>query len=328
MTTPRFWLSRLGLAMALLLLTLSQPIQAALIPPFFLDCVVAVGRKELLPTPPAPPGTQPHPPSYGPWIPEASGFLYGTPFGQIGGKDAYRVYIVTNRHVIEDHDALTKGGSLWVRFNLSSPGAAREYGFALRDAEGKPLWHFHPNPAVDIAVLPLNNVSVLQSQGAKFSFFRSNAELLTRAKAKEIGLSEGDGVFVLGFPMGLVGQPGRPEDYVIVRQGAIARVRDALNSSEPSTFLVDSFIFPGNSGGPVVLRPELSSIQGTRPIAEAYLLGVVKGYIPYTDVAISLQTQRPRVTFEENSGLAEVIPAEYVQEVIADYEKTSPTPGH
>lgn len=152
--------------------------------------------------------------------------------------------------------------------------------------------------------------------------FRSEDALLTRAKAKELGLSEGDGVYVLGFPMGLVGQR---EDYVIVRQGAIARVRDVLvlDSTEPSTFLVDSFIFPGNSGGPVILRPELVSVGGTPAMSKAYLLGVVRDYLPYTDVAISAQTKHPRVTFEENSGLADVIPADYIEETIADYGKTA-----
>ena len=85
-------------------------------------------------------------------------------------------------------------------------------------------------------------------------------DLLSRRKAKELGLSEGDGVYVLGFPMGLTGQG---EDDVIVRQGAIARVRETLESPAISSFLVDSFIFPGNSGGPVVLKAEMFAISKT-----------------------------------------------------------------
>ena len=38
----------------------------------------------------------------------------------------------------------------------------------------------------------------------------------------------------------------------------------------------------------------------------AALIGIVKSYIPFQDVAISQLTQRPRVVFEENSGLANV----------------------
>jgi hypothetical protein len=31
-------------------------------------------------------------------------------------------------------------------------------------------------------------------------------------------------------------------------------------------FLLDSLVFPGNSGSPVILKPEISSIEGTPAI--------------------------------------------------------------
>jgi S1-C subfamily serine protease len=126
---------------------------------------------------------------------------------------------------------------------------------------------------------------------------------------------EGDGAYALGFPMGLVGEE---RNFVIVRQGSIARIRDAL-AGFSKEILVDVAIFPGNSGGPVVTKPEIAAIQGTLAQTTAYLLGVVKGYIPYLDVAISTQTKKPRIIFEENSGLAAVIPIDYVIEAIMEH---------
>src|SRR5579859_764171 len=273
MIEPR--LRPLVLALGFVLVT--QPFQASLIPRFYLVCVVALGRKDLIRTPPLPPGTPLQPPLYGPWIPEASGFLYGKFLKKEDEQHStYGVYLVTNRHVVEEHDQLAKGGPLWVRFNQTTAGSAREYDIPMRDDQGKLQWHFHPNPSVDIAILKINP-AFLKAQGARFDFFRSEDEYLSLAKAKELGLSEGDSVYVMGFPMGLVGQR---EDYVIVRQGSIARVRDVLDSSLPGTFLVDSFIFPGNSGGPVILRPEMFSVQGQQSINKAYLLGVVRSYLP------------------------------------------------
>jgi S1-C subfamily serine protease len=73
---------------------------------------------------------------------------------------------------------------------------------------------------------------------------------------------------------------------------------------EQASFLIDANIFPGNSGGPVVTRPEISSIEGTKAIDKAALIGIVKSYLTYKDVAVSQQTGKPRVIFEENSGLA------------------------
>lgn len=122
--------------------------------------------------------------------------------------------------------------------------------------------------------------------------------------------------------MGLI---GGQRNYVIVRQGTIARIRDYLAGTS-TEFLVDATIFPGNSGGPVITRPELTSIQGTKNIQSAYLVGVVQGYLPYDDVAISTQTKRPRVIFEENSGLASVVPMDYVKEVVTEFIETHPTP--
>ncbi|MEN6615143.1 MAG: hypothetical protein ABFD12_01160 [Syntrophorhabdus sp.] len=39
------------------------------------------------------------------------------------------------------------------------------------------------------------------------------------------------------------------------------------------------------------------------------LVGIVSSFIPYREVAVSEQTRRPRIVFEENSGLANLVPA-------------------
>ncbi len=294
---------------SLLLLVLCPWFHAALLPPSFIDCVVAIGKVEMTP------GQQ-----QGKWVAEASGFLYGDfASKQSAGENNYHLYLVTNRHVIEEHVGNPANGPLMVRFNLKS--SAREYTAPLNDEHGKQNWHAHPNPLVDVAVISING-PFLKAEGARFSFFTSDHDVLSRAKAKEVGLSEGDGVFVLGFPMGIV---DGGQDYVIVRQGIIARIKDALDSSAVTSFLIDALIFPGNSGSPVVLKPDVLSIEGSKQaIKQAYLLGVVKSFRPYVDVAVSLQTKRPRVTFEKNSGLADVIPIDYVQETIEDFKKSVP----
>ncbi len=292
----RLKLSQLILGV-ILFLCVCLSYQATLVPPFFIDSVVAIGHKETIPGPnPGPPQVK--------WVPEASGFLYGDFISKQGDQSLYTIYLVTNRHVILDHIAAA-AGPLSIRFNLQSPGSAREYDVPLNDEHGKPTWHAHPDSDVDLAVIKING-NFLKEQGAKYDFFRSESNLLTREKAKEIGLSEGNGIFVLGFPLGLV---DGMQDYVIVRQGAIARIRDRLDSPMVKFFLIDSFMFPGSSGSPVVLKPETVFILGTRPpITQSYLVGVVQGFVSYIDTAVSTQTKRPRVTFEENSGLARVVP--------------------
>ena len=135
-------------------------------------------------------------------------------------------------------------------------------------------------------------------------------------KIKELGISQGDEIFVLGFPMGIAGEEKK---YVIVKGGIISRLDDEIIRST-KTFLVDSSVFPGNSGGPVILKPAIVSIQGTTPVNRAFLLGLVKGYIPYEEIAYSLQSDppQPRIKFVENSGLASVVPMDFVRNVVQD----------
>jgi S1-C subfamily serine protease len=135
-----------------------------------------------------------------------------------------------------------------------------------------------------------------------------------RDKIKSLGVTQGDEIFVLGFPMGISGEE---KNYAIVRGGVIARLDDEIIGTTHS-FLIDALVFPGNSGGPVILKPEIASIEGTTPISRAYLLGVVKGYLPYEEVAYSLQYEPPqaRIKFTENSGLASVVPLDYLRDIV------------
>lgn len=261
----------------------------ALIPSFFLDCVVAIGFENA--------EKERH---YA-----ATGFLYGKLIKQEEENKTYRIFLVTNKHVFNDSK------TAWLRFNPEGDEPAKEFEVLLIDNNNKQTWHVHPDQEVDLAIIGING-SFLSEQGIRFSFFRSDQHITTRAQATEVGISEGDGVFILGFPMGMIGEK---RNFVIVKQGVIARIRDTL-AGHTKEFLVDASIFPGNSGGPVVSRPEVVSIQGTKANGNASLLGVVSSYVPYQDVAISMQTKRPRIIFEENSGLASIVPVDYLVEII------------
>lgn len=156
------------------------------------------------------------------------------------------------------------------------------------------------------------NAQLLQREGIRFEFFRDDEHVATLEDLNTQGVSEGDGAFALGFPMGLV---GGTRNFVVVRQATVARIRDAIAGHSPE-ILLDSFSFPGNSGGPIVLRPEITRITGTKSPTKALLFGVMQGYLPYQDVAVSRQSGNERVVFEENSGLAKVVPIHYAREAM------------
>ena len=113
---------------------------------------------------------------------------------------------------------------------------------------------------------------------------------------------------MLGYPLGLVSEK---RQFAICRAGCIARIRD-FYAGEAKDFLIDAAAFPGNSGGPVVARlPMYSGLVIS-------LVGIVHAYVPYRETAISMQTGNPRITFEENSGLAAVVPIDCAFECIEE----------
>ena len=268
----------------------------ALIPRFFLDCVIAIG---------VPSGK-----GQVKWI--ASSFLYGDFFKKAGEeKSIYHVYLVTNRHVFNGLK------EVHLRFNPTGKEPAKTYSLDLVDTQSKKLWTPHTDPNIDIAVTTIN-INLLKEHGIQFAYFQSDQHVAALDKVAELGITEGDFIYTLGFPMELVG-PER--NYVIVRSGNIARIQCAIEHRS-NEFLIDALTFPGNSGGPVVTKPEAIAIHETKAVSSAYLIGVVQSYLPYQDFAISEQTKKPRVMFEENSGLTAAIPIDFVKEAIATHKET------
>ena len=64
------------------------------------------------------------------------------------------------------------------------------------------------------------------------------------------------------------------------------------------------------------LPPEPVSVPGTKPNNRCGLIGMVSAYLPYREIAISTQTDRPRKIFEENSGLGVVVPHDLIPETV------------
>lgn len=168
--------------------------------------------------------------------------------------------------------------------------------------------------------------SELANAGAGRWFFSENYDLACRLfgwpsekKAPTVipinktlpteSLQPGAPLLVLGFPSGL-----KAEFYnkPLARQGMIAR-------SEKDKIIIDAFVFPGNSGGPVVYVPflKVSGAIQSPLVNEEMLIGVIASYIPYQEKAISPHTGRTRIMFEENSGLSEVIPIKAVKDLIS-----------
>jgi hypothetical protein len=268
----------------------------ALLPPIYLDAVVAIGF-----------GDDPKNRS---WI--GTGFIFGQLIEMKENTDqkGYHLWLITNKHIFKDlHE-------VFIKFNSIQGTPSKDYKINLLARNGRFRWVGHLTESIDVAAIQLSP-QFLEKENRLFSVIRSDSGVMNREKIRSVGIAEGDRVFVLGFPMGWVEQE---RQYVICRGGCIARIRDFIDG-KTYNFLIDAPVFPGNSGGPVIICPSVIAIQGTNPINDADLIGIVKAYVPYTDIAVSQQTKQARIAFEENSGLAIVESVDSIIETIKLGEK-------
>ena len=211
-------------------------------------------------------------------------------------------HIVTAKHVIFDgKNNKISDQDLFVFYNLKD-GSMKSVPISRSKKKINVDWVFHKNAQVDIALIPIpldmdkDDIRIIPD-----SAFLSPDKIL-----------ETYDVFFLSF------QPGT-ENVTrispIIRKGMISR----LNTD--GTFFIDGFAFPGNSGSPVFIKPDAvrlgdkGFIIGSDPIGGKFV-GIIGAYIPYQEMAFSVQTKRPRIMFEENTGLSRVWPAVLINEII------------
>lgn len=235
------------------------------------------------------------------WI--ATGFVFGYRV-DLFPEGKYHLYIVTNKHVVKGRD------TVFIRFNRKNNSDSKDYPLSLIES-GQKIYKEHPS--ADVAVIQINPQTLVNDE-IDIKFFQIDSQTFTADQMKTNGVSEGDGVFVPGFPMGNIGN-NEARKYVLVRSGCISRIREMLDGYSKD-FIIDALIFPGNSGGPVILKPEVVAISGTTPISEARLIGIVKESISFLDVAASRQTGRDRIVFEDNTGLTLVESVDRIIETI------------
>lgn len=255
----------------------------AMLSPTMLDAVVAIGSK-----------TE----NKFSWF--GTGFIVARPFEE--DQSRVTTYLVTNKHVLEGKS------QIFIRFNDTGGSTTLDEPVDLV-IDGKVKWSSHPQ--ADVAVMPLNG-NYLREKGIKYKHIHLQDTALGRQQMLDSGISEGDFLYVLGFPLGIVTEG---VNHVITRLGIVAQIQQFLHQRSKS-FTIDSMVFPGNSGGPVLLRPEMNAVVDTKPNSVGYLIGIVKQYIPYSETAISVQTRKPRITFEENTGLTLVESVDSIRETV------------
>lgn len=205
----------------------------------------------------------------------------GTPIGTgfLVGHTNGLIALVTAKHVIWENGAVRP--NLAYRLNNTSGQSDLIADSHAQLFAGK--WFVSEQTDVAIRFIVFSNES-------KMGVIPMNA-LIERKNVRY-----GAPVYVLGYPMRLRSEK---ESIPILRKGVVAKLDEGV-------LWVDCFTFPGNSGGPVVYAPPIRVTGDLLKLnfrQDFGIIGLVSANLPYVDVAVSGQTQRPRVTFEENTGL-------------------------
>ena len=259
----------------------------AVLPEFFRKAVVAIGM---------PDG------SITRWI--ATGFIVGKPVPDNSGRSY--LFLITNKHVINGKERIV------MRLNKETGSGVCDIPITLKDANGHRHYSAHPNESVDVIACALHAGNIRNAH-SELSWFSLDTHSLTLNRMRETGVDEGSLVYSIGFPMGKV-LDGIKAPFI--RMGCVSRIADAFSSVGDSSYFIDAQSFPGNSGGPVVNKPEQISITGTPCNSSANLIGVLNSYLPYKENLISQQTGEVVMQLHENTGLTRVFPVDRIIDVV------------
>jgi V8-like Glu-specific endopeptidase len=220
--------------------------------------------------------------------PTATGFLV---------KVSNIIHLVTAKHVIVNPKNDTFIDRDLIAFLNSNDGNIQAR--SINDIKSNLgfRWIFHDSKEVDVGMIPFP-VDMQQDS------FRSVPDELFVSNDQFYEVFD---VFFISYQPGIKIQR---KISPIIRSGTISLMNEG-------TFFIDAAAFPGNSGSPVFLKPysQAYTESGLSTIKGGFI-GILGQYITYNEAAVSLQTGRVRVMFEENTGLSRVWSISFLKQIV------------
>ena len=252
----------------------------AIIPKFFFDAVVAIGLQsdhQII------------------WI--GTGFLVGR---KESDAERYTIFLVTNYHIIENKN------EIMVRFNQADTKNCIDFSVTLLDEHGE---RFSKHNIADVIAIQISP-AFLKNNNAEYNWFSLDRHALTLKQMRETDVFEGSFVYSLGFPINMTGINRKTP---VCRMGCISRISDVFENPQMLEYLVALQTIPGNSGAPVINRPQEIHINGTSYNSSANLIGIISGTIDYSE---RCENSICNMEHERNSGLAIVHPVDIIEAVV------------
>lgn len=254
-------------------------------------------------------------------VPWGTGFFVGVK-NDAGGQGVYG-YFVTAKHVLENekHQGFSR---VYLRLNKLQ-GDAEFVPLDLMRG-GRSVVSIHPDPTVDIAVVPAYpNEKVFDFKVITDDF------LTTKASFKEWNIGEGVDVFFVGL---FVPHYGEHRNFPIARFGRVAMIAEERiawqdDPSQPpqrvELYLLETQSYGGNSGSPVFFYLGSDRNPGSLALGPPILklAGVMRGNFNEPRAIGVVMTERASIPVPystQNVGIAAVTPSYLLHEILFSTE--------
>lgn len=157
-------------------------------------------------------------------------------------------FIVTNRHLV---DGVRRGGLVFTQKHNGQPALGKRFQLNIEDFPH--AWFMHPDPEVDLAIVPLRPLEqAAREQGVELYYHVIDSRLVPDVATLN-ALDALEEVIFVGYPSGVWDEVNL---LPILRRGTTA-TPIALDFEGRPEFLIDAAVYPGSSGSPVfIYQPE------------------------------------------------------------------------
>lgn len=152
--------------------------------------------------------------------------------------------VVTNKHVVTNASAVS-----FLVHEADSGGSPDPTDNTTVSLGGEDMWIKHPDPNIDLCILPTAQlITAAQNQGKTLFYISLDASLIP-TEEESADLTAIEDVVMVGYPVGIWDSAN---NMPVVRRG-ITATHPAKYYEGRDEFMIDAACFPGSSGSPVFL---------------------------------------------------------------------------